>query len=856
MQSGRFDKIDTKRLKTRLDPRRGEVRSLQPISHFEPVEQPSDRQSATRIPVRQGRRLSALSVDLVRLLPASIAEERRYGHDFLFVPVFIGLGSAIWFLSPVHPSLGASLFASAALALAAFTIRHGWARVLLGFACLLFCGMALAGIETWRHSTIILDSPVTADIKGVVERSEAAGQGRLRYVVAVRQTANPILRRPPVRVSLLARVRHEPFENGATISGRARLSPPSGPVLPGLHDFSFSSYFDGIGAVGYFYSAPQGAGDPALEAGWPEFALRWLFELRRQIGNRIRETAPGDAGAFAAAIVTDERRAISDATVEALRISGLAHIVAISGLNMALAAGIFFVGLRSILALVPSVAQAWPIKKIAAGGALAMVTAYYLISGFGVSAQRAYIMMAVMLVAVLLDRPSISLRNVALSALIILVWSPSEILGPSFQMSFAATVALVAGYAAWSRRTQKDDREPFPIRHPVVTWSVSGWNFVAGIIATSLIGSMATTMFSVEHFHRIATYGLVANLAAMPIISFLVMPMGLAAMLLMPFGIDGPFIGIMARSLDWVIGIANHVAGWGGDVVVGQQHALFLPLGVCGFLLLTLSRTQLRYSALPFLVAATLLFWIGPQRPEASLLLAEDGSLVAYRTAEQVAVNRKRPSEFIYGQWRHARQLPAFSIPLMLDGETSGNVPVSSGERLAEPALADARKLMRAAGSGAFSCQAKAWCALMSPEGVRIVVVDDGRYAGAACDVAGLVIAPRARFDRCRSGAPMLNGASLRKTGSMEIDFSGSAKAEDWLVTAAMAGTSRLWSIHRQYDWRRNVYDPSPPSWLTTQESSERSSNTFAVEDEAKRAGASRATAEVSDQSDVSDSGE
>lgn len=856
MRSGSFDKIDTKTLKFEPDI----VAGATPRSRTEADEAlmeiaVSPRGTASRsIPLRP--RLVARLAHVRRSVSVSIEEERRHGHGFLFVPVAIGLGSAIWFLNPMALSPWISGLIVLVLVLATLTVRHGRPRIVLTFACLVFVGTALAGIETWRRSTIILDSPVTTDVEGVVERSEAAGPGRLRYVVALRQTTNPIVKRPPRRVSLLARAQHEPFENGAVISGRARLSPPSGPALPGLHDFAFSSYFDGIGAVGYFYRAPQQANESELDGGWSELALRKLFELRRQIGNRIRETVPGDAGAFAAAIVTDERRAISNDTVEALRISGLAHIVAISGLNMALAAGIFFVGLRSVLALIPGFAQAWPIKKMAAAGALAMVTAYYLISGFGVSAQRAYIMMAVMLVAVLLDRPSISLRNVALSALIILVWSPSEILGASFQMSFAATVALVAGYSAWSRRSHDKDDEPFPVSHLLVTWIASGWRFVFGIIATSLIGSLATTMFSVEHFHRIATYGLAANLAAMPIISFMVMPAGLIAMLLMPFGLDGPFIRIMAQSLDWVIVIAKHVAGWGGDVVVGQQHPWFLPLGVCGFLLLTLLRTWIRYSGLPLLAAAIILFRVGVPQPAASLLIAEDGSLVAHRNAERVAVNRTRPSEFIFRQWTHARQLADPSIPRMLDVQPLVKQPAAPTERLPQSILADARKRMREAGSDAFSCQPKAWCALMSPEGVLIVVVDDGRYAGAACDVAGLVIAPRTRFNDCRSGAPMLSGASLRKTGSIEIDFSGSAKAEDWHITTAMVDTVQPWSIHRRYDWRRDVYDPSLPSWLAAREAKSRHDDRHVSTDQPDRDNHSMSPTDAADELGVSDSDE
>ncbi|HEX2148485.1 MAG TPA: ComEC/Rec2 family competence protein, partial [Pseudorhizobium sp.] len=268
---------------------------------------------------------------------------------------------------------------------------------------------------------------------------------------------------------------------------------------------------------------------------WADQVEAKIFALRGQIAERIRAIVPGDAGAFAAAIVTDERRAISKETTEALRVSGLAHIVAISGLNMALAAGIFFVGLRSCLGLFTGFAQAWPIKKIAALGALLMATAYYLISGFAVSAERAYLMMSVMLIAVFFDRAAISLRNVAISAIVIIAISPSEVMGPSFQMSFAATTALVAGYSAWSGRAGRDPEPVFAMKGRLAP-IVSGCNFMMGIFVTSLIGGLSTAIYSMEHFHRLAGYGLAANLAVMPIISFLVMPAGLFGMLLMPSG--------------------------------------------------------------------------------------------------------------------------------------------------------------------------------------------------------------------------------------------------------------------------------------------------------------------------------
>ncbi|WP_085424237.1 ComEC/Rec2 family competence protein [Xaviernesmea oryzae] len=759
--------------------------------------------------------------------PAMLAEEAAHGHAFLFVPVVVGAGAACWFALPQSPPFWPFFLAFCTFAALAIVTRHraGWVRILpLGMA-LFLGGMMLAELEAWRRDTVVLDSPVTTKLAGVVERREVDADGRWRYMVRVERTTGPEVRRPPERMSLLARARHAPVETGETISGRVRISPPSGPALPGLNDFAFSSYFDGIGAIGFFYGAPKQEAGPA--APWARHAEleRRLFDLRSAIASHIRERVPGDAGAFAAAIVTDERRAISEETTEALRLSGLAHIVAISGLNMALAAGIFFVGVRTALSFFTGFAQAYPVKKIAALGALLMATAYYLISGFGVSAERAYIMMAVMLVAVFFDRPSISLRNVALSALIIIAISPSEILGPSFQMSFAATAALVAGYALWKHRAEKRDPEPLPFRHPVVTPVLASWNFVAGIFVTSLIGGISTAIFSVEHFHRLTTYGLAANLAAMPVISFVVMPAGLIGMLLMPFGLDAPFLKLMGLGLEAVIAIARHVADWGGDVGIGRQHAWFLTVATAGFLLLTLLRTRLRLLGIPLLAAALLLSWQERSKPLADLLVSEDGTMVALPGGEGVATNRSRPPNFVYGQWKRALLIgdpvkPEMSPPRDRPPDTKSPGPKSAGaganERrdLTSEEAEAARAGIRRAPAGRFICTPRAWCAARTAEGVIVAAVEDGRYAGAACDAANFVIAPRARFDRCRSGALMVNGDTLRKTGAIEIFLNGATDIRQWRIHTAIAGQDRPWTRHRNYDWRNKTFNPMLPEAL------------------------------------------
>ncbi len=809
-------------------------------------------------------------------VPVLLAQEASHGHAFLFVPVLIGAGAATSFEMAQDPPFWPYVVALVVFSLLALLSRHTASTLRLLPACfaLFLLGMLLAVLEVMRLDTVVLDTPVTTQVTGTVERREIDADGRWRYIVKLQSTSSPEIRRPPQRVSLLARAPHKPASIGDVISGRVRLSPPSGPALPGLNDFAFSSYFDGIGAVGFFYGGPEIDAVPAGAGGVvPRQAgltlKAWLFDLRSTVGNRIRAIVAGDPGAFAAAIVTDERRAISKETTDALRLSGLAHIVAISGLNMALAAGIFFVGVRTLLSLSTGFAQAYAIKKIAAVGALAMVTAYYLISGFGVSAERAFIMMAVILVAVLFDRQSLSLRNVALSALIIVVASPSEILGPSFQMSFAATAALIAGYAAWQRRGKTSADRRTGRSHHVVTMAMAAARFLAGIVMTSLIGSVSTAIFSVSHFHRIATYGLAANLAAMPVISAVVMPAGLVGMLLMPFGLEAPFLKLMGLGLEGVIGIARTVAAWGGDVGVGRQHPWFLALATLGFvlltLLLTLLRTRLRLAGLPLIAAALLLSWQQGTRLPPDILIAEDGVMVALLGPDAVSTNRTRVPDFIYDQWRRALTLPDPIKPLLLAaGETgTGDLPrrqrpardgpsgnkrdardkddldragsdeagpgdgsdpdkKGTGRRekdrddLTPKQLQAARAAMRQAPRDRFVCMPKAWCAVKARAGPILVVVEDGRYAGAACDTAAIVVAARARFDHCRSDALMLNGTTLRKTGAIEISLAGSTDIYRWTLRTAMAGQDRPWTRHRYYDWRTGAFDKILPEPLAT----------------------------------------
>lgn len=776
--------------------------------------------------------------------------ERDHGSVFLFVPVFIGAGAWCWYALARDPPLAPLLIGLIGCGFTAVALRYRQPLLSLvaHAAFLLLLGMTLSAFESWRLSTVMLDQPVTTTIKGQVLSSEADDRGRMRYRVALLSTDGPTLRRPPGHISLLARSPHVPVPIGSGIVGRARLNPPSGPALPGLNDFAFDAYFAGTGAIGYFYGKPTATelnpsarGETAYAA-----AIRTVAEWRSAVTQHIRGRIGGDAGAISAALITAEQRGISPKTVEALRQSGLAHVLAISGLNMALAAGTFLVGARLLLAMVPGAAEQFPVKKIAAVGGLITVTLYIMISGGAVSAIRSWLMIVVMLFAVLFDRTAISLRNVALSALIILAVTPSAVTGPGFQMSYAATLGLVAGYAAWRDWSA---RRPRWIGDRSRVLSIAS-ALVGGILLSSLIGGVATLVYSIGHFHRIPAYGLAGNLLAMPIISFLVMPMAVIAMLLMPFGLDGIPLAIMGRGVDWIIAMANWVAGWGGEVVTGRLPPLAFTLVAAGGGLVCLFRTRFATIGLFPLVFGVAVVAVRPSDAPPEVLVSEDGRLVALLMPGEAATNRSRPPDFIYDQWRRALRLETDRSPIFLtDGDaaqwrtaTGGGGGIDRSEGLAGLAVPTVRPQRRqrrgmdgelapdpvaiararddmdsafavAANDKRFVCRRKEWCAGTAPSGWRVLVLEDPALLGAACDRADLVVISRyIRMETCRSGAKLVSARSLRRTGALEITPQPANRPADWTgrsrysVRHAVTTHHRPWSRHRLYDWRTNTY--------------------------------------------------
>ena len=570
------------------------------------------------------RRLSA-PLGIVRLaIAASFEREMDAGRGFLWLPVLLGVGIVAYFALPREPSLAALAVATALLAMMAWHRRRIVAfRILVALAAVA-AGMTVIKARTDRVAAPVLPREMTATVTGWVAGVEAASRGGARLVLRVVRIDDLAPEATPHLVRVTVRSRKAPIAVGDALTVTARLSPPSGPVIPGGYDFARTAFYDGIGAIGFAYGAPK----PAA-IGPPPFGLalgRPVADLRAAIGARIVAALPGDNGQIAMALITGDRGGISEGAQDAMRASGLGHVLAISGLHMALVAGAAFWLIRALLALSADLALRRPIKKWAAAGALAVGAFYLAISGASVATERAFIMLAIMLVAVLADRRAITLRNVALAALVVLLIEPESLLTASFQMSFAATLALVAGYEALATRADRRlvlaDAAPHGFRSRAAAWAVS-------LFLTSLIAGLATTPFGAFHFQRIAPLTLAANLAAMPVVGLVIMPMALAAVVLMPFGLETPPLAVMSHGLDWMLAVARATAAWSAGIgAVRAAPAAALVLVVAGFLWLTLWRERWRLAGLVPILLALPVAMLAP-RPD--MLVDESGETLAIR---------------------------------------------------------------------------------------------------------------------------------------------------------------------------------------------------------------------------------
>ena len=596
--------------------------------------------------------------------PARPAAAGRAGL-FAWVPVCLSAGIALWFALPALPGRGLWLLiaALAGTGLAAASLapllaghgRIGWAQADalrlggLGLA-LVLCGTGLAGLRSAQVAAPVLDWRYYGPVEGRLVEIDRSARDRIRLTLdrVVLRDLPPEKTPERVRLSLMQSDALPPLGQRIMLTGH--LGPPPGPAAPGSFDFRQHAWFARLGAVGYSRT-------PVMAVAPPESGLWGMHRARMAISAAMQDRIGGQKGAVASALMTGDRSGIEEATNEAMRASNLYHIISISGLHMSMLAGFVYTALRLALVLAQGLGAPVPlaVHKLAAGGALAASAAYLWLSGGGVATERAFVMVAVMLAAILADRRAISLRTVALAATIILFYSPEAVTSPGFQMSFAATVALILSYGPWGR---------------VAPHLPRGLRPVAMLLISSLVAGIATAPIAAAHFNRMAQYGLLANMLAVPVMGALVMPAGVIAALLAPVGLEGPALWVMGIGTEWMLRVAGFVARLGGAVTaLPLPPGAVIPLMGFGACLAVLcwrrggtARRPLPLSAgfalgLAMLAAAAAL-WLTVRRP--LVLIAPEGEAVGLMTAAGRAVSKPSGGAFVVRNW------------LLEDGDTAG----------------------------------------------------------------------------------------------------------------------------------------------------------------------------------------
>ena len=700
-------------------------------------------------------------------LVAGLAQEAEQRRLFPWLAVAFGAGILVCFTATNGtPSLMAPLVVAGALCAAtpflgarpvALGLVLGLAAAVLGFSAAVVRLRSVAG-PVLARTTI---APLTGLVEALDEREEGA-----RLIVRVESfgTLQPEARPTRVRVSYK---KAHPLKPGDFIAATARLLPPPEAARPGGYDFARDAYFRGIGAVGSLVGRIEVTAPPRPLPLAVSLAAA-VDDARNALTRRITDANGGQAGAVAAALVTGKRGLINAETNDVLRAAGIYHVVSISGLHMVLAAGVVFWLVRAVLASVPVLALIWPIKKIAAGLAMVGVTAYCVFSGWDIAAERSLIMTLVMLGAILVDRPALSMRNLALAALIALAREPDGLLGPSFQMSFGAVAGLIACATSlnrWMPSKEGNGLAGRTLRFLTVA--------ILGTLATTLVAQIATAPFATYHFQTLQPFGIVGNALTLPLVSLAVMPAAVLGILAYPFALDQPVWWAMGLAVRAMLTISGWIAGFGhATIVVPAFGTGALGMLATALLLLTLPVSHLRWLGL---APATLGLVLAANPQRYDLYVDREGAGAALRDRSGRLTILGRPPAFVLEQW------------LKADG--------------------DARKAADVAAAATVRCDAVG-CAVETDGGRRIALATDKRAFTEDCARADILIARRDAPRGCAAGL-VIDRAFLAARGATAIQFTPDGPM---VATAREPGVALPW---------RPAPQPRPPTVEPAQSSPE-----------------------------------
>lgn len=680
----------------------------------------------------------------------SVLERFWQEQGLLWCAFAFAAGVALFVALPADPSRsGIAVFVGGVSLAALLCLWRGHFGLRSALVLSLGAGLAVGALRSEHVRAPRLAEAMNVTLTGtVLERREDADHARV--VLAVAAVDGWRVTGPAFPEKVRIRIPKEGAGRvGEHVQLRARLFPPPGPVHPGGYDFSFRAYFSGIGATGFSYGAAERVDGGRRTAGLRAAAL--VAEVRADLAHRIRSILHGrPEAALVVALLVGDRGGITEEQEEILRAAGLAHILAISGLHMALFAGGTYAGVVLLLALVPSAPLRWPTHKWAALAALAAAVLYLLLSGAAVATQRSFLMIALVFLGILVGRRGLTLRSVALAGLLLLAVGPERLFYPGFQMSFAAVICLVAVYDLWRKRARGLEARPEAqgAVHRILTF-LGKW--VLGLLVTALVAGLATGIIGAHHFGRVAPFGVVGNLLGMPVFSVLVMPMGVLALVLMPFGLAGVPLSVMAFGISLMLRVAEFTAQLdGGAGALGTLHggaALLLMAALFAGLLLP---GRLRLVALAPLAAGLVTSWLA--RPP-DIQIASSGGRLAARDAHGDLRFSGRAKSFVTDLWFQTEGVA---------GDLIKSRKMESRQRSCDP---DGCVIRSYGASGAAGADAGS---LETPPPLLIAVTRAPEAFEFDCRHADIVVSDLIAPPTCRA-AVVLDGQARLQRGAVSI---------------------------------------------------------------------------------------
>jgi competence protein ComEC len=557
--------------------------------------------------------------------------DRERDQTPLWLPVGIGFGVAFW------QFFGTSAWAGLAIACASLMLfgnlappysrlrqltRMAAVAILLGFFLIAF-----------RSTTVV--QPVLGKIWigefygqiEAVENISARNVYRLRLATGSNSDLPPF-----VRVNLSPEQYQDDFQPGAIIRLRARLLPPAGPTLPGGYDFARRAWFQQIGATG------TALGE--LQLFRKADGSAWFATQRTVLTEHILVSMPQGSGPIGAALVTGDQGHISPADAQAMRDSGLAHLLSISGLHVTAVVGFIFIAVSRLLSLSSWLALRIPIPVVAAGTAALGALGYTLLTGAEVPTVRSCIAAILILIALAMGREALTLRLVAFGALVVLIFWPEAMAGPSFQLSFAAvaTIVVMHDLPVVKRFTERRDESLFK----------KGTRAVVSLILTGVAIELVLTPIALFHFHKAGLYGALANVVAIPMTTFIIMPLEALALVFDVVGLGQPFWWLAGQGIAAILTLAHYVSGLPGAVTMLPEMPIWaFGAFVVGALIFGLLTTAVRYYGVALCLFGIIFMVIAP-RPD--ILVTGDGKHLALVSADgDIALLRGRAGDFVRG---------------------------------------------------------------------------------------------------------------------------------------------------------------------------------------------------------------